>query len=200
MAGRTYGEQNLNSFVVSRFLLPWAPPRTVEQQWVQLRDSGKATPQYVLKAPFSSAEPYNLLPRRVEVLLSLIFFMPRIRPMKTVSTGQVFSRFSGRLWRGFLGTFFPHCFSLLSFSSSPPGLEPGQNPQHLASGPHEAQALMFHWENSVRDTAIGKRWICQIQRESHSTGCGPSHRRGHWLVFAGWVILYANEWEDHSNN
>ena len=32
-----------------------------------------------------------------EVLLSLILFVPRIRPMKTVSTHQVFSRFSGRL-------------------------------------------------------------------------------------------------------
>ena len=39
------------------------------------------------------------------VLLSLIFFVTRIRPMKNVSTGQVFSRFSGRLWRGFLSTF-----------------------------------------------------------------------------------------------
>ena len=31
------------------------------------------------------------------VLLSLIFFVLRIRSMRTVSTGQVFSRFSGRL-------------------------------------------------------------------------------------------------------
>ena len=45
------------------------------------------------------------------VLLALISFVPKIRPMKTVSTGQVFSRFSGRLLRGFLGTFFPLLFS-----------------------------------------------------------------------------------------
>ena len=54
------------------------------------------------------------LPKWVGVLLSLILFMPRIRPMKTVSTDQVFSRFSGRLWKGFLNTF-----SLLFFSSHP---------------------------------------------------------------------------------
>ena len=30
-------------------------------------------------------------------LLSLIFFVIRIRSMRTVSTGQVFSKFSGRL-------------------------------------------------------------------------------------------------------
>ena len=30
----------------------------------------------------------------------------------------------------------------------------------LASGPNEAQALMSHFQNSVRDTVIGKRWIC----------------------------------------
>ena len=36
---------------------------------------------------------------------------------------------------------FSHCFSLPSFSSSLPGLEPGQNPRCLASGPNEAQAL-----------------------------------------------------------
>ena len=37
----------------------------------------------------------KLLPKQVSVL-SLIF-VPRIRPKKTVSTGQVFSRFYGRL-------------------------------------------------------------------------------------------------------
>ena len=33
----------------------------------------------------------------VGVLLSLLFSVPRIRPMKTVSTGQIFSKFSSRL-------------------------------------------------------------------------------------------------------
>ena len=55
---------------------------------------------------------------------------------------------------------FSHCFFLPSFMSSLPGLEPGQIPSCLASGPNEAQALMSHCKNSVRDTAIGKRWIC----------------------------------------
>ena len=71
------------------------PQQTGEWQWVKLRDSGKATPCYVPKA--LSAEPQYLLPKLVGVLLSLIFFVPRIRPMKTMSTGQLFSRFSGRL-------------------------------------------------------------------------------------------------------
>ena len=31
------------------------PTRTGEQQWVQLRDSGEATPQCVLKASLTSA-------------------------------------------------------------------------------------------------------------------------------------------------
>ena len=39
-------------------------------------------------------------------------------------------------------------------------LEPGQNPWCLASGPSEAQALRSHCKNSVRDSVIGKKWIC----------------------------------------
>ena len=54
-----------------------------------------ATPQCVPKAPLSAAS-YYLLSKWVRVLLSLIF-VPKIRPMKTVSTGQVFSRFFSRL-------------------------------------------------------------------------------------------------------
>ena len=59
-----------------------------------------------------------LLPKLVGVLLSLIF-VPRTRPMKTLSTGQVFSRFSGRLWRGFLGTFCPLLFPTVLQLPSP---------------------------------------------------------------------------------
>ena len=55
---------------------------------------------------------------------------------------------------------FSHCFFLMSFSSSLLGLEPGQNLWCLASEPNEAQVLMSHCKNSVRDTAIRKRWIC----------------------------------------
>ena len=57
----------------------------------------------------------------------------------------------------------------------------------------------------MRDTGIGKIgrsvWI---QREALSKSVG--HHRGKqpwnmvWLVFEGWVISYANEWEGHSNN
>ena len=71
------------------------------------------------------------------LLLSLIIFVPRIRPMKTVSTGQVFSIFSIRLWRGFLGKFFSLLFPpiLQLLSASLPGLEPGQNRWCLVLGP-----------------------------------------------------------------
>ena len=60
----------------------------------------------------------------VGVLLSLLFSVPRIRPMTTVSTGQIFSKFSDR-YEGDFWARFSHCFFLLSLSSIP-GLEPGQ--------------------------------------------------------------------------
>ena len=44
-------------------------------------------------------------------------------------------------YEGDSSAHFPHCFFLPSFSSSIQGLEPGQNPWCLASGPNEAQAL-----------------------------------------------------------
>ena len=59
------------------------------------------------------------------------------------------------------------------------GLEPSQNPWCLASGPNEAQAVMSHCKNSVRDTAIGKRWICSdiekhtLQDVGHCKGQVP---------------------------
>ena len=45
-----------------------------------IRDSGEAAPQHVPKAP--SAGPQELLPKPVGVLLSFLFSVPRIRPMK----------------------------------------------------------------------------------------------------------------------
>ena len=53
---------------------------------------------------------------------------------------------------------------------------------------------------------IGKKWTySDIERSTlHRQSMG--HRKGHmqprnlvWLVFIGWVISYANEWEDYSN-
>ena len=66
--------------------------------------------------------------------LSLIFFVPRIRPVKTVSTGQVFSRFSSRLWRGILSSFFPLLFPpvLQLFSPSMPLLTKYWAGHHLS--------------------------------------------------------------------
>ena len=63
--------------------------------------------------------------------------------------------------------------------------------------------LMSHCKNSVRDS-IGKRWICAdserstLHRVWAITGEQPWNVM--WLVFASWVISYANEWEGHSNN
>ena len=62
---------------------------------------------------------------------------------------------------------FSHYLFLLSFSSSLPGLEPGQNPRCLASGPNETQVLDVSLQNnSLSDTAIGKRWICSDLKRS----------------------------------
>ena len=67
--------------------------------------------------------------------------------------------------------------------------------------------LMSHCkENSVRGTAMDKRWICWGLERSTLQECGPSQSGVQWpwnvvwLVFAAWVMSYANEWEDHSNN
>jgi len=65
--------------LISCFLNPLG---TGKQQWVQL-DSGRGYLVVVAQVGGGSSV--------------LIFFVPRIRPMKTVSTGQAFSRFSGRL-------------------------------------------------------------------------------------------------------
>ena len=61
-------------------------------------------------------------------------------------------------------------------------------------------------KNSVTDKVIGKKQIySDIERSPlHRQSVGL--RRGGmrqqnlvWLVFIGWVISYANEWEDYSN-
>ena len=75
--------------------------------------------------------------------------------------------------------------------------------------------LMSHYKISVRDTAIGKSWICSDLERGTLQECGPSWRGVQrprnvvwlvrprnvvWLVFTSWVISRANEWEVHSNN
>ena len=79
--------------------------------------------------------------------------------MKTMSTVRYLTGFPAGCERDSLA-HFSHCFFLPSFNISLPGLEPCQNPWYLASEPNEAQALISHCKNSVRDTVIGKRWIC----------------------------------------
>ena len=60
-------------------------------------------------------------------------------------------------------------------------------------------------KNSVRDRLIGKKWIYSDTERStlHSVGYHSGRvrqvRNVAWLVYIGWVISYANEWEDYSN-
>ena len=65
--------------------------------------------------------------------------------------------------------------------------------------------LMTHGRNnSVRDKVIGKKWVYSerstLQRQSggHCRGWMQPQNVA-WLVFIGWVISYASEWEDYSN-
>ena len=88
---------------------------------------------------------------------------------ETVSTGQIFSKFSGGLWRGFLGTFFP-----LLFPSCPSALSRDSSPAKT----NETQALMSHCKNSLRDKAI-RGGFGRIQREA--TRQGVNHCRGQGL-------------------
>lgn len=125
--------------------------------------------------------------------------------MKTVSTGQVFGRFSSRLWRGFLGTFspllFPPILQLLS-----PGTWARRKPMvpgfrnWWCSGSGHLIEKKFSERHS--DTLSGG--FVQIQRSTlHRVWAIAEGEWVQqtwnvvWLVFYGWVISYANEWEDH---
>ena len=67
--------------------------------------------------------------------------------------------------------------------------------------------LMYHCrKNSVRDKMIGKKWIYSDSERNTLHRQSGGHCRGQvqpwnvvWLVFIGWIISYANEWEDYSN-
>ena len=64
--------------------------------------------------------------------------------------------------------------------------------------------MSHHRKNSVRDRVIGKKWIySDLERSTlhrqyvgHHRGC-VLPRNVEWLVFIGWAISYANEWEDY---
>ena len=166
--------------LVSSFIEPlW----TGEQQWVQLCGSGRGSSSLCPKgsticwAPVAVAQVSggfsvpNLLCAVIHGVaksrtrlsgwteLNWIFFVLRIRPVKTVSTGQVFNRFSGRLWRAFLSMFSPMLFPPVLQLPPLPGFEPSQNPWCLDSGSNEAQVLMSHCKNQI-ETQLGKRWVC----------------------------------------
>ena len=65
--------------------------------------------------------------------------------------------------------------------------------------------MSHHRRNSVRDKVISKKWIYSDSERSTLHRQSMGHHRGRkpwnvaWLVFIGWLIWYANEWEDYSN-
>ena len=73
---------------------------------------------FLLESDIKDYSKENLLDPIISVVVFLHFSHALLKkgrnwevmPMKTVSMGQVFSRFSSRLWRGFLGTFFSLLF------------------------------------------------------------------------------------------
>ena len=53
----------------------------------------------------------------------------------------------------------------------------------------------------MRDTAIGKRWIClDSERSTLHRVWAITEESAVAMEVSGRVISYANEWEDHSNN
>ena len=104
------------------------------------------------------------------------------------------------------------------------GFEPNQNPvwklnlrdrdlkpakTHISwfQGLIKLRFLMFHpRKNSVRDKVKDMKWIYSDSERNTRHRQSVGLRRGWvwlwnvvWLVFIGWVISYANEWEDYSN-
>ena len=66
--------------------------------------------------------------------------------------------------------------------------------------------MSHHRKNSERDRVISKKWIYSDSERSARHRRSVSHRGGRvwpqnvaWLVFIGWVISYANEWEGYSD-
>ena len=80
------------------------------------------------------------------VLLPLLFSVPRLRPMETVSTGQEFSRFFWQAMKGIPWHVFP-----TAFSSCPSALS---------------------WDSSQKV----RGGFVRIQRGAHDSGCGPLPR------------------------
>ena len=66
--------------------------------------------------------------------------------------------------------------------------------------------MSHHRKNSLRNKVIGKKWIYSDSERSTLHRQSVDHPWGRvwpWnmtcLVFIGWVISHANEWEDYSN-
>ena len=69
-----------------------------------------------------------------------------------------------------------------------------------------SHTLWYHRKKSERDNVVSKKRIYSDSERSACHRRSVSHRRGRvWLqnvarlVFIGWIISYANEWEGYSN-
>ena len=144
MAGRT-----CLTITISRFSFPWTPR---EQAGGSGRNWG--TLEWLL---FCMSQRHYQLSPSSGYPSQWGFFCPYSLCEKSgqwkLSTGQISSKFSSRLWRGFLGTFFPLLFPPI-LQLSIPDCEPDQNPGC------PTQALRSYCKNSVRDKVISGRWIC----------------------------------------
>ena len=114
MAERTYSWQTLNSFTISHFLFPWAPCKQASISGCNWGTLAGATPQVSWRLHYL-LRPSSCCPSEWGFsVLNLLCAKDQINEI--VGTGQAFSSFSIKLWKGFLNTF-PHCFFLPSFSS-----------------------------------------------------------------------------------
>ena len=63
--------------------------------------------------------------------------------------------------------------------------------------------MSYHGENSVREKVTGKKWIYldrnTLHRQYASSQKGRVASKYGVVIFMGWVISYANEWEEYSN-
>ena len=74
--------------------------------------------------------------------------------MKTVSTGQVFSRSSSRLSRGFLDTFFLTALSSRPSSPLSCDLSPAKTHGAWLQDLMKLRLLMSHCQNSVKEVDL----------------------------------------------
>ena len=95
----------------------------------------------------------------------------------------------------------------LGFEPTRLGLNPAKTHSTWFQDLMKLRFLMSHHrENTLKDKVIGKKWIYSDSERSTLHRQSVDHPWGRvwpWnmtcLVFIGWVISHANEWEDYSN-